>query len=158
MSFKISCPNPDCQTPFLVQEHQVGKHFRCRKCRQIAKIPSAPQANSEITTGHAMHQREIAATPRVAAGPGRCPSCKAQLQANAVLCVSCGYNLQTGEKLATVRERKAKITIWPSAVLGLSVACYIGGAILVVLGFVIHPILAFLGAVLAAGIALLGFF
>lgn len=31
-----------------------------------------------------------------------CPSCDSELPPNAVLCVNCGYNLQTGQKLETM--------------------------------------------------------
>jgi hypothetical protein len=32
----------------------------------------------------------------------KCPSCSAPLASGAVLCVNCGYNLKTGQKLAAV--------------------------------------------------------
>jgi hypothetical protein len=36
-----------------------------------------------------------------ASGGHRCPSCQSPLAANAVLCVSCGYNLKSGKKMNT---------------------------------------------------------
>ncbi|MEZ6117348.1 MAG: hypothetical protein R3C28_12335 [Pirellulaceae bacterium] len=38
-------------------------------------------------------------------GP-RCPECRTELTEDAVLCVKCGYNLQTGKKLKTVKVEK----------------------------------------------------
>jgi DNA-directed RNA polymerase subunit RPC12/RpoP len=35
-------------------------------------------------------------------GESKCPSCSAPLASNAVLCVNCGYNLKTGQKLSAV--------------------------------------------------------
>lgn len=38
-----------------------------------------------------------------------CPSCSAMLPDNAVLCVQCGYNLQTGQKLQTMTATGERI-------------------------------------------------
>ena len=39
------------------------------------------------------------------ASGNRCPSCDSVIPENAVLCVACGFNLQTGTHLATIVER-----------------------------------------------------
>lgn len=39
--------------------------------------------------------------PKGASKNGRCPSCNSRMESGAVVCVSCGMNLQTGQKMAT---------------------------------------------------------
>ena len=39
--------------------------------------------------------------PEVTAGP-KCPSCGAGVQPGAVICIECGYNSQTGQRMATL--------------------------------------------------------
>ena len=41
-------------------------------------------------------------------GSARCPSCKATIAENAVLCVACGYNLKSGTKLSGAKLSKPK--------------------------------------------------
>jgi len=44
------------------------------------------------------------ASGKSSAGDGKCPSCGADLAPDAVLCIQCGYNQNTGKKLDTSHE------------------------------------------------------
>ncbi len=44
-------------------------------------------------------------SPVESAPDGKCPSCRKELAAKAVLCIECGFDLRTGQRRVTVRER-----------------------------------------------------
>ncbi|MCS7034874.1 MAG: zinc-ribbon domain-containing protein [Phycisphaerae bacterium] len=62
-----------------------------------ATAVGAPALAPTTATGKAPSPK-----PRGASKSGRCPSCNASLPTGAVVCVACGMNLQTGQKLSTV--------------------------------------------------------
>jgi hypothetical protein len=85
-----------------------------------------------------------------------CPHCEAALPDGAVLCVNCGYHLEKGERLRTVRQRLRRT--WET---GLTSPARLGGLAVVVLGGVAFavfvaggwwclPLCAVVGLVLAA--------
>jgi hypothetical protein len=61
-----------------------------------ADIPLAPEAKQAVTG------ERITTTSSTPIADIKCPSCSAQLSEGAILCVNCGYNLNTGKKLAAV--------------------------------------------------------
>ncbi|MBP88591.1 MAG: hypothetical protein CMJ64_18060 [Planctomycetaceae bacterium] len=90
MPIKVAC---QCGASFNAKDELAGKVVRCPKCKQPLKIPApqpAPVANSaldDLFDEAGIDQKH---------GP-TCPKCSAELKPNAVLCVACGFNMQTGE-------------------------------------------------------------
>jgi hypothetical protein len=81
---RFDCPS--CGRTLNVKDEYAGKKARCPGCKEVLTVPFAPEA----------------AAPQPAAAASACPSCGARLSEGAVLCVSCGYDLRTGQKLQTV--------------------------------------------------------
>jgi hypothetical protein len=85
----ITCPNPDCRASLqLAQSLPPGKKVRCSRCGTDFEPPAPAPAPAEAGTIALAPETEIP-----------CPSCGAILPPRAVLCVGCGYNLRTGQKL-----------------------------------------------------------
>ena len=103
-----------CGQSFAAGDHLAGRTLQCPKCKSPLTIPApqaaAPVAPSPFAPAPAPGAQPFAAGPSIFddAGmrnftPGKplCPSCNADLQPNAVLCVKCGFNLQIGKKVTS---------------------------------------------------------
>lgn len=108
MPIKVTCT---CGQSFKAKDELAGKRARCPKCSQPLLIPS-PQADELTLEAPVERPRynpldDILNEEGVKAavqGP-MCPSCSEPVSPMAVICVQCGFNLQTGEKVvASVDE------------------------------------------------------
>jgi len=102
MPIKVTCK---CGQSFAAKDQLAGKAVKCPNCAQPIRIPkpkqkpaagqpSAAPASGGIgdlldEVGMAGHEHDEYKGPR-------CPSCDAPLAHNAVLCVECGFRLETG--------------------------------------------------------------
>lgn len=91
MPIPVAC---QCGAKFNAKDELAGKAVRCPKCKQPLTIP-APQAAPAASSALDDLFDEVGIEQKH--GP-TCPNCGAELKANAVLCVACGFNMQTGEK------------------------------------------------------------
>jgi hypothetical protein len=99
-------------------------------------------------------ERQPQALPVATAGTAVCPVCNTEMAADAVLCVKCGFNQQTGKKLDTVRERRATATLHPPALVaalgfGLGIILILVGAVML-----LFPMLLWAILILVAGVGL----
>ena len=78
MVIEFSCPH--CGRELKLKDEAAGKRGRCPGCRNVITVPQ----------------------PSVP--PNACPDCGNTLPEGAVICVKCGLNLKTGQKLQTVFE------------------------------------------------------
>src|SRR5262249_36549275 len=94
----VTCPNAACRVALaLAASPPPGTRVRCPRCGTEfvpAPDPTAIQAAGTIP---------LAAEPE-----RRCPSCRAVLAPEAVLCVACGLDLRTGEKLKGPKKARRK--------------------------------------------------
>lgn len=113
-----------CGKSFKAPAKLAGKKVGCPGCKQPVQIPGrglaapksaavAPATSSDggidDAAGVGSLLDEIGF--QQAAAANRCPDCKEDLEPEAVLCVSCGYHLETGKKLETQTvEKKRKKT------------------------------------------------
>ncbi len=117
MTIKVGCGN--CQSSFAVRDDFAGKSVKCPKCKSPMKVPGggsgSPVANKPAaparTAGAAssgsgrkfnplldlLDEAGVEAKPRGRA----CPMCAAEMSPTAVICIQCGFNAATGEKLRT---------------------------------------------------------
>jgi hypothetical protein len=95
MPIKVACK---CGQKFAAKDELAGKVVKCPKCKQPLKVggaapaPSAPSGGvgdllDEI--GFHVHEDEDNAQ--------FCPACDEKMSDHALLCVKCGYNLETGK-------------------------------------------------------------
>ncbi|MEM6332097.1 MAG: zinc ribbon domain-containing protein [Planctomycetota bacterium] len=95
-----------------------GRKVACKGCGAVIRVPASgglmaelirkpePVASGDSEMGYALADPDqepasVAAVAGVTADGGKCPSCNAKLKPGAVVCMNCGFNLQTGEKLST---------------------------------------------------------
>lgn len=85
--FRIRCTNPDCDTTLALEGSRIdwaGETVECPNCSTKIIIPGIQiKGQSESLQ------------------PSTCPYCGEQIAPNATICISCGINLKTGEKLQT---------------------------------------------------------
>ena len=93
----------------------AGKKAKCPKCGSVVRIDAPPPPPEEegvlgLDALYDLAEKEAqVAAQQEATAPAtvRCPSCGSALQADAVLCVNCGYDLRTRSKVAPKREQPA---------------------------------------------------
>ena len=107
----FSCPN--CDKRYRWKHELGGRHVRC-KCGQTLRVPEMP-GSPVVIKSHS--GQKVAAGRSSAAGHDtmhrHCPSCSGSISDAAVLCVHCGYNLQTGQALGTSVGRAVKSASGP---------------------------------------------
>ena len=90
MPITVSC---QCGKSFQAKDELAGRRVKCPSCGSGIQIPS-PTPQGGLT--------DLLAEEGMGAPVGRtCPSCHAKIDDNAVLCISCGLNLETGQQLRT---------------------------------------------------------
>ncbi len=103
MSIKATCGN--CDSSFKAKDSLAGKRVKCPKCKKPMEVPSPPvvAATGASALGAYDPIAELldeANVKGVVRGAG-CPDCGAEVRAGAIICVDCGFNIETGEKLKT---------------------------------------------------------
>jgi len=95
MPISVAC---QCGQKFQAKESLAGKRVKCPDCSEPISIP-AESTFEEIGSDMAELLDEIGIE---ATRTGvRCPNCRSDLEADAILCIACGYNLETGKVLKT---------------------------------------------------------
>jgi hypothetical protein len=113
MAIKARCGS--CGANFKAKDSLAGKRVKCPKCSAPIVI-NTPSGRSGATNGPssgaaAASKKPAAYNPLLdlldeadvksaVRGP-MCPSCSAQVRAGAIICVECGFNMETGERLRT---------------------------------------------------------
>lgn len=95
-----------CHKRFKAPDKLAGKRVKCPQCGGVIQVP-APQAPivekpavaSRPAEGQVPKSAAAAPVPVPAQAARQCSSCGAALAAKAVLCVSCGLDLRTGQKV-----------------------------------------------------------
>ncbi|MCB9851960.1 MAG: hypothetical protein H6819_02600 [Phycisphaerales bacterium] len=99
MSIVIECIS--CRTKKKAPDRLAGKRVRC-KCGNVIAIP----AEAPLATPSELDLSEISLMSHgdAVAAPTSCPSCMAVMQEGAILCVNCGFNKQTGQRVGDAGE------------------------------------------------------
>lgn len=108
MPIKVTC---SCGKSFNAKHELAGKRVRCPQCKEPIAIPNVQdpdelQLEAPINApkynplDDILNEEGVKATPT---GP-TCPSCAEPIQAEAIVCIECGFNISTGEKMSTFVE------------------------------------------------------
>lgn len=88
--FVFECPH--CRQHLECPVDMAGETLACPACNGEIRIP-APEPSEPTASA--------TAAPAPKAPAAVCRSCKAPLEPGAVLCIQCGTNQKTGQKLRT---------------------------------------------------------
>lgn len=116
MTIKVGCGK--CNSSFAVRDDFAGKAVKCPKCKSPMQVPAAtnsaaagkaPAVAGKTTSGTPSSGRKF--NPLLdlldeagveAKSRGRsCPMCAAEMAPAAIICIQCGFNSATGERLET---------------------------------------------------------
>jgi predicted nucleic acid-binding Zn ribbon protein len=89
-----------CGERFEVLEEYAGLKVRCDGCWALVVVPEA-RDNVEAGDGYAVEQHR------------KCPGCRKELPADAVLCVRCGWDFRKGKRRQTTYDEVTRR--WTSA-------------------------------------------
>jgi len=120
MPIKVACK---CGQRFAAPDKLAGKAVKCPKCGQPLRIPAAGTQQPGAQKPVAQQPRPQQPTPQQGAGLGglldeiglapapttgpKCPSCGAAITQGAVICVECGFNSMTGQRMQSLAEGQA---------------------------------------------------
>ncbi|MAI70236.1 MAG: hypothetical protein CMM01_04920 [Rhodopirellula sp.] len=104
MPIQIKCK---CGKTLSIPDGMQGKSVKCPGCQQVLRVPAGGVAKPAATQPAAVTQQPATAVDDSMAGlfdeegfstavEAVCPSCGAEMPANAVLCTKCGYHKEAG--------------------------------------------------------------
>ncbi len=106
MPIQIKCK---CGKTLGIPDGMQGKSVKCPGCQQVLRVPAGGAAQPAATQRAAAAQQPAAADDSMAglfdeegfsaAVEAVCPSCRAEMPGNAVLCTKCGYHKEAGATL-----------------------------------------------------------
>lgn len=102
MTNDVSCP--ECHKQIKAKPELQGKKVRCKGCGHIFVIPAGSEAKPATTAAATDELESYGIAADKDEGVPRCPHCAKELaSAEAVICLHCGYNMQTRQRVATVK-------------------------------------------------------
>jgi DNA-directed RNA polymerase subunit RPC12/RpoP len=95
MAIQIDIVCPECQKQMKAPEELQGKKIRCKECGHVFVVTARkPHAQEEDANPYGVVQDEE--------GVPRCPHCAQEMEsAEAVICIHCGYNTATRQRVGT---------------------------------------------------------
>jgi len=114
---KVPCPG--CGREYRWRPNAAGKRVECGRCGERFRMPDRPPPpdddpadTDEVASDAGGYELDLPADAAASAAPptkpaaakaadGRCPGCGSAVKANAVICLNCGMNLRTGERMQT---------------------------------------------------------
>lgn len=98
---------PGCGKQYGWKPELAGRKAKCQKCGQVLVVPASPEAAAAAGPAVPQAPAGAGAVPAGAApAQAGCPSCKQPVAPGAVICVQCGYNFKTGQRLSTQVDRE----------------------------------------------------
>jgi hypothetical protein len=90
----------------MAKDELKGQTLLCPKCHEPLTIGAGLSARGGTQASGGLADLLDEVGIQEVRGP-RCPNCAAGLRPNAVMCVECGFNLQTKERVKAAKVRKA---------------------------------------------------
>jgi len=92
----VTCP--ECKKQVRAPEDIQGKRIRCKGCSHVFTVPGAAAPAPKKPAEEPEHYGVIQEDESIP----RCPHCAHQLEhAEAIICLHCGYNMHTRQRVAT---------------------------------------------------------
>jgi len=108
MPIELSCPA--CSQKYRLKDSLAGKKAKCAKCGERIHIPTPaplgeePHPDLSGLFDDTFPGTEQTLLPESATDSSACPECGMTREQGAVVCITCGYNYRSGEKLTTHRS------------------------------------------------------
>jgi hypothetical protein len=137
----FECQCPACSRGLRAREADRGKWFKCPGCDSHFHL-GEEEARADEPAQIARVQKQPARI-RPQGKQRQCPSCHQPLAADAVVCIECGLNLETGRRLRTIHQhirpddpppRRSRGGIHISRAVVLGVLMITGAVVLLVVG------------------------
>lgn len=92
----------ECGRKVTAPANLAGKAVQCPTCRQLIKVPK-PTVHAALTKPQKDPLSELLDEVDLSKSRTghRCPECRQDMQPDDVLCIRCGYNIESGKKLTT---------------------------------------------------------
>ena len=101
MPIKVKCGS--CSAQFKAKDELAGRRVKCPKCQKPVVIAAPPVAAPKASARAAnplldiLDEEDVQARAR---GP-MCENCGSEVKRGTVICIDCGFNLETGDQLET---------------------------------------------------------
>lgn len=115
----VNCGN--CGHSFEVGDDLAGLIAACPGCGTQLSVPLPAGRLQRKPALRVKHEQ-------VVSGGRRCPSCGATMAADAILCVQCGFNVETGESVGA-RSQRPRVFQWVLWGVGLVILAGLGRAL-----------------------------
>ncbi len=111
-AIKVDCA---CGHSLSAPARFAGQQVRCPACKKPVSVPGGKKTSVPAVAGMSRQTEEVdhaigslldEVGYQKAAAAHRCPNCKEDLLPDAILCIHCGYNLETGRQIQTKVVRK----------------------------------------------------
>ena len=110
---KIAVKCAECDKQFAAKSEWAGKKVKCPACGIPVRIPGGavaasppPPPPAEPTLGGLFD--EVGFNTEDGSAHRKCPECRAPMADDAIICIQCGYNENTGKKMETYRPVTAE--------------------------------------------------
>ena len=118
MPISVTC---SCGKTFAAPDNLAGKRVKCPQCGKPLDIPHPTSSSQQARSRKSKTTKSKTTKPSnddvgdlldevdldASTTGHRCPICRTDLDPDAILCVKCGYNFETGKKIKTKSSRKA---------------------------------------------------
>lgn len=100
-----------CGQKFNAKAELAGKKIKCPKCEQPIRVPAgnkiakAKPPTQEASIGDLFD--EVGFNTEDGSAHRKCPECRAPMTDEAIICIDCGYNENTGKRMETYRPLTA---------------------------------------------------
>jgi hypothetical protein len=102
MPIPVSC---QCGYQVDAPDQYAGKQVPCPSCQNPLQVPLPQQAPVDAMLDEMLSDAGITA---VTPGGYRCPNCTASISGGAIICLACGYNVESGQMMGEADEGDKK--------------------------------------------------
>ena len=96
MGIRFNC---QCGRELNVKDAMAGKKGKCPGCGAVINVPTLEEVAALEKAKAEAEAAEAAAQAEAEAGMIECPHCQKKIAPDSVICIGCGTNLKTGEKM-----------------------------------------------------------
>lgn len=104
MTIQVTC---QCGKKLSAKPQLAGRQVKCPNCGESLVVPGSTQKPTRKAlqpTGDGLGDLLDEAGIANSVGAESCPSCRSELDPEALLCVNCGFNRESGKRIKVMRD------------------------------------------------------